>query len=194
MSEDILNKLFGGSSYNKVYDILNTMRNTKKFDYVCSVTENDTNFLDLTCEEATILKIILKINLKQKDNKLEFIKDNKLDTSLLNKYLIHSKKHLIIGFDACRASIKKIFEARYKLNKMINIISLTSYSEEVAKKLESQQNRTGFELYNMYFGKHIRQDIIDRNELSDYDNQITQLIINILKSLSYTPEQNKILV
>jgi hypothetical protein len=38
MNTNNLNKLFGSSSHDEVYDILNEMRKTKKFDYVCSMT------------------------------------------------------------------------------------------------------------------------------------------------------------
>jgi hypothetical protein len=117
MNTNNLNKLFGGSSHDEVYDILNEMRKTKKFDYVCSMTENDTNFLDLTCEEAKILKFILKINLQEKDNKKDFIKDNTLNTSLLNNHLINFKDKLIIvltsGVDVLGKKYYYYFGYRY---------------------------------------------------------------------------------
>ncbi len=65
--------------------------------------------MDLTCEEAKILKFILKLNLKQKEKNLEFIKDNKLDTSLLNNYLINFKKQLIVAFNTGRDRIGEIY-------------------------------------------------------------------------------------
>ena len=49
-----------GRKYNEIYDVINKMRNNKIFDYSCSDKENDKEYLDLNCEQAKILKYILK--------------------------------------------------------------------------------------------------------------------------------------
>jgi hypothetical protein len=74
--------------YNEIYTVLNKMRNNNKFDYVCSATENDPNFLDLDCIEGKILKYILQINLKvKKEQQKNFIVNNELNIKELSTYL-----------------------------------------------------------------------------------------------------------
>lgn len=63
------------------------MRKTKKFDYTCSENEDNPDYLNLTCEEAKILKYLLKINLNLKNKKINFIQNNILKKELINNYL-----------------------------------------------------------------------------------------------------------
>jgi hypothetical protein len=117
-----------GGSHNAIYDVLNKMRNTKKFDYGCSLTETDPTFLNINCEEAKILKYILKINLRQK-NKVEFIKDNKLQKKELTEYLLvlqdQVKPYINLGLE--------IIEERY--NKNINKLKIYNLSNNYNKFL-----------------------------------------------------------
>ena len=74
--------------YNEIYTVLNKMRNNNKFDYVCSATENDPNFLDLDCIEGKILKYILQINVKvKKEQQKQFIVNNELNVKELSTYV-----------------------------------------------------------------------------------------------------------
>jgi hypothetical protein len=84
-----------GHKHNEIYDIINKMRGKTDsiFDYTCPQTENDPNFLNLTCLEGKILKMLLKIDLKR--NKI-LINDNKLQSSILRTQLINIKAQLIL--------------------------------------------------------------------------------------------------
>ena len=72
-----------GKKYNEIYDVLDTMRDKKNkddFDYKCDPSGNDPsrNYVNLTCEEAKMLKYILQFNLKRNSPKL-FINNNNID-------------------------------------------------------------------------------------------------------------------
>jgi hypothetical protein len=62
--------LYGGlpfsRTHNEIYDVIDKMRKKKdtEFNYKC----NGENILNLTCDQAKILKYIFKINLKKKIN------------------------------------------------------------------------------------------------------------------------------
>lgn len=91
-------------SHNEIYDIIskNRIPKPKKFDYLCPQTPEDYNkYLNLDCNEAKMLKYIMKIHIhrQKSDVRLKNIfvqenNENKLNTAVLQDVIEKTKNSL----------------------------------------------------------------------------------------------------
>ncbi len=111
------------SRYNKIYEVLNDLREQKDKKSKKTITPtcaqpdrrgniDNTDFLDLDCIEGKILKYILKLFLKysvtNKDIKL--IENDILITPILKEYLNNVKIDLESSFNICKTEREALFK------------------------------------------------------------------------------------
>ncbi len=125
-------------SHNQIYKIIDVMRGkTKKdkFDYQCSENNEDLEYLNLDCEEAKILKYLLKSQLKSPTG---IINDNILNKNLLIGFLTQ-KKDLSTNI---RKQIKEILYNRIKKISEDPNINIKAHIEQSQDSQEEGQSKS----------------------------------------------------